>query len=385
MHWIKFCVLWALLGAMGCGDNSDTDPVTNEQSDATDPSSDDESSDPSSDASDPSSSNTGDDSERCTQIQGSIAAAGFSDSVAVRCDNEFAYLGADTYPAHDLMNGIVGTNEQVPAPAPDFEGPIRLNPAMASSVTTRDSALGIAVNGVPIYDYTAGGEIQMDSEGNSDYSSNQDTTLLGQLDNCGGHAGKGDDYHYHKSPDCMIDMMPNKNDNPIIGWAYDGYPIYGNDNPDGSSVSGSDLDPCNGQSDDTYGHRYHTSDSQPYILKCLKGEVNEQDLPRVGTSRMGGAPIDATELSYTATANSSGTETRRLSYTFQSVDYYIQYSTRTDSTRCFDVESKMCNASNGPGGGSCNELVQDDCYCREMPAGTSAPSGCQTRGGGPPN
>ena len=318
--------------------------------------------------------------DRCTVIRTSIADAGFAEEVAVRCDSQFAHLGADTYPAHDLMNGIVGTNEQVPAPAPDFEAPIRLSPVVADAVTTRDSALGVAVNGVPIYDYSAGGELQMDDDGNSQYESNQDTTLLGQLDNCGGHAGKGDDYHYHKSPDCMIAMMDNKDANPIIGWAYDGYPIYGDNNPDGSSIASSALDPCNGQADETFGYRYHTSQEQPYILKCLRGEVDEADLPRVSTSRPGGAPIDASSLDYTTSAKSDGTETRRLSYTYQSVDYYIQYSTRSDTTRCFDVESKMCNRSNGD---QCNTTEQNECFCRDLPSGTSAPAGCRTAG--PPN
>lgn len=377
MRLLIFVTLLLTSHLSGCGGDDKPEPGTdpNNGQDTTDTET--SGSDPS-DASDITNPDV-DTNERCTAIGNSIAEAGFANKVDVRCDSEFAYLGGDTYPEHDLMNGIIGTNEQVPAPAPDFEAPIRLNPVIAGAVTTRDSALGVAVNGVPIYDYSAGGELQMDADGNSQYEANQDTTLLGQLDNCGGHAGKGDDYHYHKSPDCMIAMMDNKDDNPIIGWAYDGYPIYGNNNPDGSSIDSSALEPCNGQADDTFGYRYHTSESQPYILKCLRGEVNEQDLPRVSTSRAGGAPIDATSLDYTNSANSDGTETRKLSYTFGGVDYYIQYSTRTDTTRCFDVDSKMCNRS----GSDCNSIEQDDCYCRELPNGTSAPEGCRTNG--PPN
>ena len=317
---------------------------------------------------------------RCGVIEQSITDAGFGDTVSIRCENEVAYLLSTTYPTHDVMNGITATNEQIPVPAPGLESPIPLEPVMANAVTTRDSSLGIAVNGVPIYDYTTGGELEMDAEGNTTYDERRDTILLGQLDNCGGHSGRGDDYHYHKEPSCMLAVMPNANDNPIIGWAYDGYPMYGKNNPDGSTIGASDLGPCNGQADETFGYRYHTSDTQPYIIKCMKGEVNEQDLPRVSPFRDGGAPINVTGLAFTNTDNGDGTETRRLSYTYQSADYYIQYATRTDSNYCFDVESRMCNE----GQGGCDIIEQDACYCRSLPNGESLPSGCEEGGAPPP-
>lgn len=56
------------------------------------------------------------------------------------------------------MTGIVGTNEQLPVPA-EYSAPIILTPKLGDTPLTRDAALGVAVNGVPIYDYTAGGEM----------------------------------------------------------------------------------------------------------------------------------------------------------------------------------------------------------------------------------
>jgi len=315
-------------------------------------------------------------SDRCTEIQQSITEAGFADQVTIDCTESHADLYSDTFPEHDVMNGITATNEQVAVPAPDFSAPIPLAPIMAYAATTMDAALGIAVNGVPIYDYSAGGELVIDSDGTSTYDSNLDTLVQGQLDNCGGHSGRGDDYHYHVTPSCMIDVMDNKDDNPIIGWAYDGYPIYGDNNPDGTTIEIGVLDPCNGQSDDQFGYRYHTSDAQPYILKCLKGEVDTASLPRVGTARIGGAPIDVTSLTHADQDNGDGTNTRLLSYTYQAVEYYIEYTTRSDSTRCFDYKSKMCNQ----GQNGCDEIEQDACYCRELLEGEAAPSDCQAPG-----
>lgn len=174
----------------------------------------------------------------------------------------------------------------------------------------------------------------------------------------------------------MLNAMPNADNNPIIGWAFDGYPIYGKNNPDGSSIATGDLDPCNGQADEEFGYRYHSSESQPYILKCLKGEVTESDLPRVSPFRDGAKPITVSGLTYTSETNSDGTETRRLSYTFGAADYYIQYGTRTDSDYCFDIDARMCDED----GGTCKVTEQNGCYCRALPNTESAPSDCSSAG-----
>jgi phosphatidylethanolamine-binding protein (PEBP) family uncharacterized protein len=292
-------------------------------------------------------------SDRCAAIQASITAAGFDDEVTVSCDGTYANLSASTYPAHDLMNGITGTNEQLPVPAKDYLSPIVLSPtaiAAAESYTSRDAALGVAVNGVPIYDYSAGGDLVID---NWVYQASEDTTELGQLDNCGGHAGRGDDYHYHKRPTCMIESMLNKDDNPIIGWAFDGYPIYGDNAPDGTALSESDLGLCNHMSDDTFGYRYHTSSSAPYILMCLVGETDSSKLSEVRVQplpgRTSGEPITVTNLSYTT----SGTS-HTLSYTYAGEDYYLRYTPSTQAD-CYDFETKTV-VNNG--------AVKTGTYCR---------------------
>ncbi|MEJ6509150.1 MAG: YHYH protein [Octadecabacter sp.] len=217
--------------------------------------------------------------DHCAAVTASVEAAGFSDSVAVTCSDSHATLTSDTYPDHDMMTGITGTNEQVPIPT-DYGAPIILAPQFDGTPLTRDAALGVVVNGVPIYDYTGGGEMSVDDL--SHHQIQHDTLQTGQLDVCGGHAGRGDDYHYHVAPTCMIEQMENAGPDAIIGWAFDGFPIYGDTNPDGSAIAEGALDVCNGQIDDTFGYRYHTSPDAPYIVQCLMGAVaNFDDLPRV--------------------------------------------------------------------------------------------------------
>jgi len=296
------------------------------------------------------------DISRCETIQQTISEAGFNESVGVTCDDEYAYITSDTYPDHDLMNGITGTNEQIPVPAVNNAAPIKLAPQLANVVTTIDAAVGVAVNGVPIYDYSSQGELDI-----YNYSEDSDTVLLGQLDNCGGHAGRGDDYHYHASPNCMIDSMANAGDSAVIGWGYDGYPLYGNNNPDGSVIEAGDLDVCNGQIDDDFGYRYHTSTEAPYVIQCLVGEVDTDILPRVSPlsgdttgARANLTPPQGGVDNLTHTISEDGTRT--MTYTHNGSEYYVTYAPSTTQANCYDFEQKT--VSNGG-------IVEAGTFCRD--------------------
>ncbi|MEM7719065.1 MAG: YHYH protein [Pseudomonadota bacterium] len=276
--------------------------------------------------------------DRCDAVAASVEDAGFAESVSVICSDTHATLTSDTYPEHELMSGIVGTNEQVPVPA-EYGAPIPLGAKYEGTPLTRDAALGVAVNGVPIYDYTGGGEM---TEADLDHHQAQhDTLQTGQLDVCGGHAGRGDDYHYHATPTCMIAQMDNAGPDAIIGWAFDGFPIYGDANPDGSAIVEGVLDVCNGQPDDTFGYRYHTSEDAPYIVQCLMGAVEDFDqLPRVrpltavggGEAEPGRPPQGGVEnLVFTQNADGS----RSMDYSYKGQDYYIRYAP-SGTKNCYD-------------------------------------------------
>ncbi len=280
--------------------------------------------------------NAHDERAHCASIAASISDAGFADDVAVTCADGVAVVASDTYPDHTLMTGIVGTNEQLPVPA-NYAAPVPLQPSLGSSPLTRDAALGVAVNGVPIYDYTGGGE--MSQADLAHHQAQHDTLLTKQLDVCGGHAGRGDDYHYHVKPTCMIEQMENAGDDAVIGWAFDGFPIYGDNNPDGSSIPEGALDVCNGQPDDIFGYRYHTSQEAPYIVQCLMGELpNAGALPRVRPmTKSAGRPPRGGVQGLVYTEDAAGT--RSMEYTYQGADYFMRY-TPTVRPGCYSYETR---------------------------------------------
>ena len=286
-----------------------------------------------------------DEALHCEAVTSSVSDAGFEDEVSVECADGKALVSGDTYPNHELLTGIVGTNEQTVVPAVDYTSPIPLAPSLTTEAKTRDAALGVAVNGVPIYDYTGGGEMSQDDLAH--YQQQHDTIATQQLDVCGGHAGRGDDYHYHASPTCMIEMMPNAGPAAIIGWAFDGFPIYGNLNPDGSEIAEGSLDVCNGQPDETFDYRYHTTDEAPYIIQCIMGEVADmRELPRVPplSNAAGGRGAEAGRPPRGGVENlvftqDEDTGLRSLTYSYQGEMYYINY-TPADAPDCYNFETR---------------------------------------------
>jgi len=292
--------------------------------------------------------------EHCEAVIASVSDAGFDEEARVTCDDDHAFIHSDSYASHEMMTGIVGTNEQVPLPAPGYYATVKLDPAFSGTPQTRDSSLAIAVNGVPIFDYSAGGEMSVDDL--YYHQPHTDTMLLEQIDICGGHVGRGDDYHYHELPRCMLEQMDNKDDNPIIAWGFDGFPMYGNNNPDGSIIVQGELDVCNGQPDPIFGYRYHTSTKPPYIIQCLAGEVNDlSSLPTIGINRPSGRPVKVEDLTF----SHDGAGTGLMTYNYQGEQYYIK-TAATDDESCFDVEWKTVT-NNG-------EVVSDE-YCHIIRTG----------------
>ncbi len=206
-------------------------------------------------------------SAECRQIMDSIRASR-QGSATVTCDNTYAYIASDALPNHPMMDGIVSSNLQVPI-AQNFHGEnawkIPLHPQMAEKPTNVvDGPIGVAVNGVPIFNpCTQGGCV-----------TGGDTKVLGQLDTCNGHAGRADDYHYHAAPNCMMAAQPDNfwNTHPV-GWALDGFAIFGYKDADGTMAERDDL--CGGNRKQVpnapQGYSYHLTDASPYVMNCLAG------------------------------------------------------------------------------------------------------------------
>lgn len=216
----------------------------------------------------------------------------FIDDLTVYCDDEFIYIEAESLADHDMMIGITAWNQQVPLPQ-QFENDnawrVPLNPEIASetTATTGQGPIAVAINGVMIYNPT-----QQDGI----YDEQRDPYLIGELDTCGGHSGRADDYHYHTAPTCIIDelMEETVSDQPIA-YALDGFPIYGYTNADGSTPV---LDECGGEFDDNGNYHYHATPDFPYVNACFSGEFDMSLQPATHPIRPAGEPIQVLITDY---------------------------------------------------------------------------------------
>ena len=169
----------------------------------------------------------------------------------------------------------------------DFTFRLPLEPRLADTITRLPMGpIGTALNGVVFFNpFEQGGMNAV--EGYSEV----------WLDACCGHPQQSGVYHYHKYPSCV--KSPFKDDgkqhSPVIGFAWDGFPVHGPYEADGLMARDLDarpsapapaLDVCNGHADPNRGYHYHATPGRfPYILGGYRGVIepsNNRGLRRAG-------------------------------------------------------------------------------------------------------
>ena len=196
------------------------------------------------------------------------AFAQFASTVSTNYDANFFYVNSTGIPNHTMMVGIGsnGWQQQVPTSKCYINNnhwTIPLNPVIAaipvpvSGTHFTKGAIAMAVNGVPIF--------------NPFTNTGVDAFLDGQLDNYGGHCGRGDDYHYHTAPLHLITLGQASATLPIA-FGLDGYAVYGLVEPTGAAMVA--LDTNHGHTFAGVYH-YHGSATAPYMIGNMVGVVTE--------------------------------------------------------------------------------------------------------------
>lgn len=245
-------------------------------------------------------------------------------NVSTSWDDNFFYVSSNGIPEHQMMVGITAWIAQVPLPHP-YTGAnawsIPLKTVYAETpISINDNfqrgAIAIASNGIPIFNpLNASGLVSKD---------------IGELDQFGGHSGKGDDYHYHIAPlhlQSTSDLKP-------IAYALDGFAVYGSLEPDGSTMN--TLDDYHGHeySDGTY--HYHGTDTFPYMIGAMRGLVTLEGTapqnqvtpqPSASPPRTGDPhPINGANLEITDLTQNSNLNGYVLDYTIGGVAGSVDYS-----------------------------------------------------------
>jgi len=165
----------------------------------------------------------------------------------------------------------------------EFTFRLPLEPRRSAHITTLPMGpIGVALNGVVFFNpFEQGGMNAV-----AGYSEVW-------LDSCCGHPQQTGVYHYHKYPTCVKSPFPDdgRQHSPVIGFAFDGYPIHGPYETEGVMARDLDgaraLDVCNGHADPDRGYHYHvTPERFPYVIGGYRGvpePTNNRGIARAGT------------------------------------------------------------------------------------------------------
>jgi len=165
----------------------------------------------------------------------------------------------DAYRYDPNPNTIAAQSDHVTLHAFPRKGPPRClgDPATGSDV-------GVAVDGVRIF--------------NGLDALQRDAVAHEAQDHCSGHPEVTGRYHYHSIPACLYGNDSGKGHSSLVGWAFDGFPIFGPLGAHGRLLSNADLDVCHGHTHRVVvdgkrvvTYHYHATLEYPYTAGCFRG------------------------------------------------------------------------------------------------------------------
>lgn len=268
------------------------------------------------------------------------AFAAFKPALSTRYDATYFYIASSGIPNHNMMIGITNWQQQVPISQPYTDAnswSIPLQPEYATTpLSTKTNlmkgAVAIAVNGIPIF--------------NALNNRGEDSYLIGELDNWGGHCGKGDDYHYHAAPMHLSTINGLK----PIAFALDGFAVYGAKEPDGTNMTA--LDICHGHVGTSGVYHYHGTQDYPYVVGAMKGKITldpstpapeNQILPQAFTKPVRPAtnPLKGAYITDFAAVGSNG---YLLTYKVGTKMGYVKYSWDASNKYTYILTDTLGNA-----------------------------------------
>lgn len=163
----------------------------------------------------------------------------------------------DAYQYDHNPNGIQARDIVLALPA----NPVKANTPSCISM----GMVGFALTGAAFYN-------ALDDGG-------RDAVAYEIKDDCGGHPQRAGQYHYHNAPACITDTESGINGHSdIVGYALDGFGIFGKSGENGVEIKNTDLDECHGHThtvewdgSPTEIYHYHLSAEFPYTLGCYAG------------------------------------------------------------------------------------------------------------------
>ena len=140
---------------------------------------------------------------------------------SIHYTNNNVYVSCSCIPGYDIGPWAGNPNQ---AENQNFCYKITRSPQEANNnQATGMGHIGVWSNGVSVFN--AKDAFSYNNQG----IWNQDALVFegSSFDECLGHPAPNGEYHNHINPTCLYDDLDDQNHSPIIGYAFDGFPIYG--------------------------------------------------------------------------------------------------------------------------------------------------------------
>lgn len=142
-------------------------------------------------------------------------------------------------------------------------------PQLAPQPTCAPGAVGVLLNGAVLFN-------ALDAPG-------RDAVAHETQDACQGHPQEGGVYHHHNVPNCLLATDQGPGASKLLGYAIDGFGIYGPRDENGRVLSSADLDDCHGRMSEVLWdgqkrvmYHYVATMDFPYTVGCLRGSWSRE-------------------------------------------------------------------------------------------------------------
>jgi hypothetical protein len=204
-------------------------------------------------------------------VQGSVR---WNSSFTGRLSGSSLVLAGNGLPAH--VTGTFPIASSDPAYAYDrnpnaikgytLRASLPRNPTRRSQASCVGGTIGVMTTGIPLFSaFDAGG---------------RDAVAHEIQDKCGGHPQVSGQYHYHAVSACITDRGARRSHSKLVGWALDGFGIYGYRGDGGAVMTTAKLDACHGHTHVVAWrgkrmriYHYHATRDFPYVVSCYRGKA----------------------------------------------------------------------------------------------------------------
>ncbi len=144
-------------------------------------------------------------------------------------------------------------------------------PQLEANASCAPGAVGVLLSGAVLFN-------ALDGPG-------RDAVAHEAQDSCQGHPQESGVYHYHSLSSCVPDQRDASGHSKLVGYAIDGFGIYGHYGENGKALSSADLDECHGHTHEIEWegkrvrmYHYHATFDFPYTIGCLRGKYSMSDV-----------------------------------------------------------------------------------------------------------